>query len=84
MKRKGLVFAAVLLLAVLLFFLKEKNERDKGGNPTGTPVPTQKTEEPYVAKNVWIVSSGEADLTFYPSSAIGIALGCKPYGKAPE
>lgn len=65
MKRKGLVFAAVLLLAVLLFFLKEKNERDKGGNPTGTPVPTQKTEEPYVAKNVWIVSSGEADLTFY-------------------
>ena len=42
MKNKGIILTAVLLLAVLLFFLKEKNERDKEENPTGTPVPTQK------------------------------------------
>ena len=65
MKNKGIILTAVLLLAVLLFFLKEKNERDKEENPTGTPVPTQNAEEPFVAKNVWIVSSGESSITFY-------------------
>ncbi len=65
MKKKSIILTAVLLLAVLLFFLKKMDERNKGGTPTGTPAPTQKAEEPYVAKNVWIVSTGESSITFY-------------------
>ena len=65
MKRKGMILTAVLLLAVLLFFWKEKAGKKEKGSPTGTPAPTQEAEEPYVLKNAWIVASGEESLTFF-------------------
>jgi len=65
MKKKSILLTAVLLLAVLLFFLKEREKGKEGELPTGTPAPTKEAQEPYVAKNVWIVSSGEDTLTFF-------------------
>mgnify|MGYP003557440886 CR=1 FL=1 len=65
MKRKKMLVAAVLLLAVLLFFWK-KWGRIPGENtaePTKTPTPTVTVPEQW--KNVWILSSEEASVTFF-------------------
>lgn len=65
MKKKSILLTAVLLLAVLLFFLKEREKGKEGELPTGTPAPTKEAQEPHVAKNVWIISSGESSVTFF-------------------
>ncbi len=63
MKKGIIVLAAVLLFAVLLFFLKEKGIWRDGTTPSGTPAPT--AEVPRELKNVWILESEEDSITFF-------------------
>lgn len=63
MKKKIIFLTAVLLFAVLLFFLKEKGFFQKGEGPSGTPVP--EVSQPQELKNVWILSSTEDSITFF-------------------
>ena len=63
MKKKILTLTAVLLFAVLLFFLKEKGIFSKGEGLSGTPSPTPVL--PQVMKNAWIVSSTEDSITLF-------------------
>lgn len=63
MKKRFVFLTAVLLLAVLLFFLKEKEFFLRGTGPTGTPTP--EVTEPEELKNVWIFSSTEDSITFF-------------------
>ena len=65
MKRKGLILTAVLLLAVLLFFWKKWGEVP--GEPTkeSTRTPTPTVTVPEQWKNVWILSTEEASVTFF-------------------
>ena len=63
MKKKIIFLTAVLLLAVLLFFLKEKGIFLRGTGPSGTPTP--EITEPVELKNVWILSSTENSITFF-------------------
>ncbi len=71
MKKIVYVLAAVLLCAVLLFFLKEKGgilpEKESEGTVTGAPegTGTPEQKEPRVLKNVWILSSAENGITFF-------------------
>ena len=63
MKQRIIVLTAVLLLAVLLFFLKEKGIWGDGEVPAGTPTPV--VAEPRELKNVWILASAENSITFF-------------------
>ncbi len=63
MKKVIGIFAAVLLLGVLLFFAKEKGLFTKDGGQEGTPTP--EVTAPRVLRNVWIISSGESEITFF-------------------
>ncbi len=63
MKKKIIFLTAVLLLAVLLFFLKEKGFFSEGTVPSGTPTP--EASLPKELKNVWILSSTEDSITFF-------------------
>jgi len=71
MKKIAYVLAAVLLCAVLLFFLKEKGgflpgtEPEGSGRGTPTSTVTPEPKEPRVLKNVWILSSTENEITFF-------------------
>ena len=65
MKKIFFLLAAVLLFAVLLFFLKEPDIFRKEGQPESTPVPTPEIKEPEVLENAWIVSSTEASITYF-------------------
>lgn len=63
MKKGIIVLTAVLLLAVLLFFLKKKGMWGEEELPSGTPTPT--VSAPRELKNVWILESGEDCITFF-------------------
>jgi len=63
MKKRIIVLTAVLLCAVLLFFLKEKGIWGDGEAPSGTPTPA--VTEPKELKNVWILESSEESITFF-------------------
>ncbi len=63
MKQRIIILTAVLLLAVLLFFLKEKEIWGDGKGLTGTPTPA--VTEPMELKNVWILESSEHSITFF-------------------
>lgn len=63
MKKKILTLTAVLLFAVLLFFLKEKGIFLKGEGPSGTPSPEPAL--PQVMRNAWILSSTEDSITLF-------------------
>ena len=63
MKKRIIVLTAVLLFAVLLFFLKEKGIWGDGEAPSGTPTPA--VTEPKELKNVWILGSSENSITFF-------------------
>lgn len=63
MKKRIIVLTAVLLFAVLLFFLKEKGIWGGDKAPSGTPTPMVK--EPKELKNVWILGSSENSITFF-------------------
>lgn len=65
MKRKKMLVAAVLLLVVLLFFWKKWGEVP--GEPTkeSTRTPTPTVTVPEQWKNVWILSTEEASVTFF-------------------
>jgi len=63
MKKRVIFLTAVLLFAVLLFFLKEKGFFQKGEGPSGTPAP--EITMPQVLRNVWILSSTESGITFF-------------------
>lgn len=63
MKKRIIVLTAVLLFAVLLFFLKQKGSWGDGEAPSGTPTPT--VTEPRKLENVWILESSENSITFF-------------------
>ncbi len=63
MKKRIIVLTAVLLFAVLLFFLKEKGIWGDGEAPSGKPTPV--VTEPKELKNVWISASSEDSITFF-------------------
>lgn len=63
MKKRIIVLTAVLLFAVLLFFLKEKGIWGGDKAPSGTPTPM--VTEPKELKNVWILESSEESITFF-------------------
>lgn len=63
MKKRIIVLTAVLLFAVLLFFLKEKGIWGGDKAPSGTPTPM--VTEPKELKNVWILGSSENSITFF-------------------
>ena len=63
MKKRIIVLTAVLLFAVLLFFLREKRIWEDGESPSGTPTPA--VTEPRELKNVWIMASSEESITFF-------------------
>ena len=63
MKKKIMFLTAVLLFAVLLFFLKEKGVFPQKEGKSGTPTPVAAL--PRELKNVWILSSTENSITFF-------------------
>lgn len=63
MKKKIIFLTAVLLFAVLLFFLKGKGNFGRTEHPTVTPTP--EVQLPEVLRNAWIVASGENSITFF-------------------
>jgi len=63
MKKGIIVLTAVLLFAVLLFFLKQKGILGDREAPSGTPTPA--VTEPRKLKNVWILRSTEESITFF-------------------
>ncbi len=63
MKKKTFFLTAVLLLAVLLFFLKGKTFFQKGEDVTATPTP--EVVLPQEFKNVWILGSTQSSITFF-------------------
>ena len=65
MKKKGFFLTAVLLLAVLLFFWKEKDLFQKKGQQSATGTPTPEIAMPETLRNVWLLSSTEESITFF-------------------
>lgn len=63
MKKRVVFLMAVLLFAVLLFFLKKEGYFKKTEEPEATPTP--KITEPQTLKNTWILSSEENSITFF-------------------
>lgn len=63
MKKRVVFLMAVLLFAVLLFFLKKEGYFKKTEEPE--PTPTPKITEPQTLKNAWILSSEEDSITFF-------------------
>ncbi|MGN1085364.1 MAG: SpoIID/LytB domain-containing protein, partial [Lachnospiraceae bacterium] len=63
MKKRIVFLTAVLLFAVLLFFLKQGHFWGREEKPEATPTP--EAEEPQTLKNAWILSSGEDSITFF-------------------
>ena len=63
MKKGIIVLTAVLLFAVLLFFLREKGIGGDEEAPSGTPTPA--VTESGELKNVWILESSEDSITFF-------------------
>lgn len=63
MKKGIIVLTAVLLFAVLLFFLKQKGILGDREAPFGTPTPA--VTEPRKLTNVWILRSTEDSITFF-------------------
>lgn len=63
MKKQIVFLMAVLLIAVLLFFLKNGDSFWKEKEPE--PTPTPEITEPQTLKNAWIISSEEDSITFF-------------------
>lgn len=63
MKKRIVFLTTVLLLAVLLFFLKQRGNFWEKEEPEATPTP--KITEPQTLKNAWIISSEENNITFF-------------------
>lgn len=65
MKKRIVFLTAVLLFAVLLFFLKEGGKLHFPGKQAQTGTPTPKETGPEIFQNAWIISSGEDSITFF-------------------